>query len=204
MGWRKLGADVDDVNGAIAYTYDVAHPNAQRIVNLCRQLSLPLIFVHWGYRFRDGMDLDPAVRSSFLGLYGTDYAKWPHHISRRDSMPARILGVKPNDYVIAKTGQDALLSSNLRFVLENLEAKHIIFIGGHTGACLGRTASSAKRLGYKILCVEDATFAAWQSRKAADLKATGYDYLLTTEQFQNMVRTVIGHQTEAGNRDVSR
>jgi len=188
-GWRELGADADDVNNAIAYTFDVAHPNAARVVNSCRQLELPLIFVHWGYQFRDGVDLDPAVRKTFLAQFGTDYAKWPHHISRRDSKPAEILGVQPCDYVIAKTAQDAFLSSNLRFVLENLKIKHIVFVGGHTGACLGRTASSAKRLGYKILCVEDATFAAWQSRKAADLKATGYDYSLATEQFQDMVRT---------------
>jgi nicotinamidase-related amidase len=132
------------------------------------------------------MDLDPAVRRSFLVQFGKDFKKWPHHISRNDSKPAKILGVEPHDYVIAKTGQDAFSSSNLGFVLENLNVRNIVFVGGHTGACLGRTASSAKKRGYRILCVEDATFAAWQSRKASDIKATGYDYVLTAEQFEKL------------------
>lgn len=35
-----------------------------------------MIFVHWGYRFRDGMDLDPATYNSFRRGIGPDPSKW--------------------------------------------------------------------------------------------------------------------------------
>ena len=191
-GWRKQCFSVEDVNAAIAYTYDVAHPNARRVADACRKLNLPMIFVHWGYRFADGMDLDPETRTTFLQDFGTDYARWPHHISRPDSRPADILGVRQGEYVIAKTAQDAFPSSNLEYVLRNLAIRNIVFVGGHTGGCLGRTAASARRLGYKMLCVQDATFDARQSARVPNLLKTGYDYLLTTEEFSTWVNAIAG------------
>ena len=191
-GWRKQGFSIEDVNAAIAYTYDVAHPNARRVADACRKLNLPMVFVHWGYQFADGMDLDPETRSTFLQDFGSDYARWPHHISRSDSRPADILGVRQGEYVIAKTAQDAFPSSNLEYVLRNLAIRNIVFVGGHTGGCLGRTAASAQRLGFKMLCVQDATFDARQSARIPNLLKTGYDYLLTTEEFSTRVNAIAG------------
>lgn len=189
-GWRAQGFTVDDVNKANAYTHDVAYPNARKVADACRDLGLPILFVHWGYRFRDGMDVDPVERGAWLKAYGTDYGKWPHHISRPDSRPADHLGVREGEYVVPKTGQDGFTSSNLALVVENLGARNIVFVGGHTGACLGRTAASAKRLGYKLLCVEDATFDARQSARIPNLQRTGYDYAMTTEAFVKLAKSL--------------
>ena len=186
-GWRKAGFTVEDVNAANAYLHDVAKPNALRVADGCRRLELPMIFIHWGYTFRDGMDLAPAIRRSFVAEHGENYDRWPHHISRPDSKPADFLGVREGEYVIAKTGQDAFPSSNTEFVLQNLGVKQIVFVGGHTGACLGKTAASAKRAGYRILCVADATFDARESSRLPNLEATGYDYVVTTEEFLGVV-----------------
>jgi nicotinamidase-related amidase len=188
--WRASGVTVDDVNAAIVYTFDIAYPNAARVVTACRGIGLPVIFVHWGYLFPDGMDLDPLVRESFMAQHGADPSSWPHHISSADSRPAEILDVREGDYVIAKTGQDAFASSNLGFVLENLGVQNVVFIGGHTGACLGATAESAKTRGYGLLCVQDATFAAFESLRAEDLRSTGYDYVVSTLEFERLASAV--------------
>jgi len=153
---------------------------------------MPMLFVHWGYRFRDGMDLAPVIRRSFLADLGADTRKWPHHIDAPDSRPADELGVRDGEYVIAKTDQDAFASSNIGFVLENLGVRRIVFVGGHAGACLGKTAASAKRLGYETLCVVDATNDAAESRRMPNLRATGYEYLVTTERFLALARASHG------------
>ena len=65
----------------------------------------------------------------------------------------------------------------------------IVFIGGHTGACLGKTATSAQRRGYRTLCIGDATFDARESARLPNLEATGYDHMLTTAAFLALAKT---------------
>ncbi len=188
--WVQFGFTVEDVNAAVDYSYDVAYPNSRRVADGCRRLGLPMVFIHWGCLYRDGMDLDPVIRQSFLAQHGPDYAKWGHHLTDPGSRPAALLGVREGEYVLPKTGQDGFNSSNLPFLLTNLGAKNLVFIGGHTGACLGKTAASAKRLGYRILVVEDATFDARQTGRLKCLAETGYDYTVTTDQFLRLVESV--------------
>jgi nicotinamidase-related amidase len=186
--WLDMGMKAEDVNSANRYLVETAMPNACRVAIACRTAKLPMIFIHWGYLFRDGMDLDPVIYNSFLKDYGSDPTKWPHHISDKNSKPADELSVHEGEYVMAKTSQDAFPSSNINYVLQNLRIKNIVFIGGHTGACLGKSAKSAIRLGYKTLCVKDATFDAFASKHMETLNATGYHYIMTTADFEKFVR----------------
>lgn len=181
--WKKMGFTAEDVNAATAFNWEVALPNAVKVAEACRSLGLPRLFVHWGYRFKDGMDLDPEIRKSMIEEHGTDFGRWTGHIGQRSSRPAKILGVREDDYVLPKTAQDAFGSSSIDFVLRNLEIKNIVFVGGHTGACLGKTAKSAKQMGYTTLCIRDATNNARESTREQEIADTGYDYVLTTEEF---------------------
>lgn len=180
--WRENGFSPEDINAAGDFLHLVCMPNAARLAEFCLRKGIPRIFIHWGYLFEDAMDLDPKVRQEFLNQYGTDYSKWPHHISHPSSRPHKSLGVREGDYVLPKSAQDAFTSCNLEFVLRNLEIENILFVGGHTGACLGKTAASAKKLGFKILCVEDATCDARESARIPNIVAVGYDYMVGTEE----------------------
>jgi len=186
--WRGFGFTAADVNAAVDYAFDTAYPNSRRVADACRAAGLPMIFVHWGALFRDGMDLDPTVRRTFLAEHGSDYTKWGHHFGDPSSRPAALLGVRDGEYVLPKTAQDAFTSSNIQFVLTKLGAKNLVLIGGHTGACLGKTAASAKRLGYKILVVHDATFDARESARLRCIEETGYDYAVSTAEFEQLLR----------------
>ncbi len=190
--WKRMGFTAEDVNAANTFAWDIALPNAVKVAGACRKRGLPLIFIHWGYSFEDGMDLDPDIRNAMLEEHGTDYAKWSGHIAQPGSQVAEALG--KGDYVLAKTAQDAFRSCSLEFVLRNLGIKRIIFVGGHTGACLGKTAKSAERLGFTTLCVKDATNNARESSREKDIQETGYDYVLTTAEFLELAgRTVPSH-----------
>lgn len=186
--WKGFGFTAADVNAAVDHAFDVAYPNSRRVADACRSARLPMIFIHWGCLFHDAMDLDPVIRKAFIAEHGLHPEKWGHRIGDPTARPAAILGVREGEYVLPKTAQDAFASSNLGFLLANLGVKNIVFIGGHTGACLGKTAVSAKRLGYRILCVEDATFDARQSARVRCIEETGYDYVVSTAKFERFVR----------------
>lgn len=188
--WTEMGFTAEDVNAANEFGWATALPNAVQVADACRDLGLPMIFVHWGYLFEDAMDLDPEVRRSMVKEHGTDYSRFSGHIGQAGSQPAQAFNIRPGEYVLAKAAQDAFGSCNIAFVLRNLEAKRIVFVGGHTnaGGCLGKTARSAQRLGYTTLCISDATFNARESTRAADIAETGYDYVVSTAEFLELAR----------------
>ncbi|HUW61626.1 MAG TPA: isochorismatase family protein [Candidatus Bathyarchaeia archaeon] len=181
--WEASGYTVADCQAAVDFCYDVAMPNARKVADGCRGLELPMVFVHWGCLFKDGMDLEPRVRRAFVAGEGDNPAKWtPLAATTR---PAAILGVREGEYVFPKTAQDAFTSCNIGFLVENLGIKNIVFVGGHTnpGGCLGQTGRSAHKRGYKILCVEDATFDAGESTRKKGIESVPFDYVVSTEQF---------------------
>ena len=197
--WRKMGFSPADVNAANNFTRDVALPNAVKVADACRRLRLPMIFIHWGYLCPDAMDLDPAVRKIMFAEHGTDYTKYSGYIGQPGSQVAKAFAVRPGDYVLPKAAQDAFRSCNIEFVLRNLQVRNIIFVGGHTGACLGRTAKSAIRLGYMTLCIKDATHNARESTREKEIEETGYAYVITTAGFLDFAqRRKEGRTVEAG------
>lgn len=188
--WRQAGFTATDVNAATDYAFDVAYPNARVVADACRDRHLPMIFVHWGCLFRDGMDLDPVIRKSFRDEHGTNYSAWGHCVLDAHCRPADELSVRPGEYVLPKTGQDAFNSSNIGFVLTNLNARNLVFVGGHTEACLGKTARSAHQRGFRTLCVTDATFNARESSRQKGIQQAQFDYVLTTAELLKLVKDV--------------
>lgn len=178
--WSAMGFTAEDVNAASAFAWEVSLPNALKVLAACRGAGLPCVFIHWGYLFEDGMDLDPAIRSMMIRNHGMDYPRWHGHISQPSARPPACFHVRRDEYVLAKTAQDAFISSNLAFVLSNLGVVHLILMGGHTEACLGKTAASAKRRGFRTLCITDATTNARESTRLRGIQDAQCDYVVTT------------------------
>ncbi|HOE65023.1 MAG TPA: isochorismatase family protein [Candidatus Hydrogenedentes bacterium] len=185
--WKEMGFTAGDVNAASDFGWDVARPNAIRVVEACRSIGLSMVFIHWGHLYPDGMDLDPIIRRTMLEAHGTDYAKWGGRIGENGSRPPEAFAVRPGEYVMAKTAQDAFISSNIEFLLHNLGVRNLVFIGGHTEACLGKTSTSAKRKGFITLCVEDATFNARESTRLKGIHESQYDFVVKTDEFLALV-----------------
>jgi nicotinamidase-related amidase len=194
--FAELGITREDVEKERRYLVEEALPNARRVADVSRKLGIPLIFVHWGYLFEDGMDLEPPTYDAFMDHYGPDTSKWPHHISAPDSRPAEELGVRRGEYVIAKTAQDAFVSSNIANVLTNLGARSIVFVGGDTGACLGRSARSAISAGYEVLCVKDASFDVSEARRLETFEQIGCHHVVSTEEFEQLVERALESRSE--------
>ncbi len=182
--WKEMGFTPEDVNEANDFAYRVCAPNARRVADACLGAGLPRIFVHWGARYEDLCDIDPEVRSLLVQEGpdpGTCRKTYPPSSRER---PAAFLGVRDGDYVLAKTAQDAFRATPLEFMLRNLRVRNLVFVGGHTGACLGKTARTARELGYGTLCVEDATSNAFESNRIERLLAFGFDWIVRTAAFE--------------------
>lgn len=188
--WKEMGFSAEDVNAANKFAWQVALPNAVKVADICRDLGIPRIFIHWGYLFEDAMDLDPDIRKAMREEHGTDYSRYAGHIRQPGSQPAKAFHIQHDDYVLPKAAQDAFTSCNIEFVLRNLKVKNIVFVGGHTnaGGCLGKTARSARRLGYKTLCIRDATYNARESSREKDIKDTRYTHVMSTDEFLDFVQ----------------
>lgn len=192
--WKRMGFTAADVNAAHDFTWEVAIPNALKVAEACLRLGLPRIFVHWGFRFRDGMDLDPVIRQAMLKNHGDDATVWAGYIEKPGSQPMQAFGLHRSDYAIAKTAQDAFISSQIGFVLANLGVRNLILIGGHTEACLGKTAVSARRLGYRTLCVHDATNNARESTRMKGIEESQFSHVVSTAEFLEIAGRARGAQ----------
>lgn len=189
-GWKEIGYTIEDCQAAADFLCKVTKPNARQVADACRALELPMIFIHWGCLFEDGMDLDPRIRRGWAEDKTVKLENVVPHISKPSSQPDKCLGIRDGEYVLAKSAQDAFPSCNIGYILENLEAKNIVFVGGHTnpGGCLGQTAKSARERGYIILCIEDATFDAGESTRIPGIAAVPFHYVMKTREFVKLAK----------------
>lgn len=195
--WEEAGYTREDCQAANDFFFEQTVPNARKVADSCRALGMPMIFVHWGCLFTDGMDLDPAVRRTWMKNGEIDRSQVPY-IGHSVARPNPALGIREEDYVLPKTAQDAFSSSNLGYILENLAVRNIVFVGGHTnpGGCLGKTARSACERGYTILCIEDATFDAGESTRKPGIASVPFDYVMTTRDFLRLAGKIQGNRDE--------
>ena len=91
-----------------------------------------------------------------------------------------------DDRVVPKTEMDAFISSDIGEVLDGIGRWMLLMIGGHTQGCLGRTAASALRAGYRCTCVRDATFDCSIIRWPKGIADVAYDLVLDTADLPAM------------------
>lgn len=195
--WRDSGYVPDDVNAATDYAWDIAIPNAAKAVKLSRALDIYTIFVKWGFRFPDGADLDPETYQAMRKNYGDDPANWPGHIDDPNTLPSELFEIHTADYIVPKTSENAFASSNFNYLLTNLGIRNLIFAGGHTETCLGKTATSAKSLGYHAICLEDAVFNTRQSMRKKAIEEAHFDSVITLAEFRALAQRSIEDRRSA-------
>lgn len=96
------------------------------------------------------------------------------------SAPHDRFEIFPEDHVVPKTERDAFPSSNFGEILRGIGRKTLILIGGHTQGCLGQTAKSALKAGYRCVLVRDASFDCSIKRWPKGIAAVAYDGIVET------------------------
>lgn len=176
--WADAGVTAEDVIKAIEFGRDHALPNSIEAVKYFHNKKRPILYIRWGTYVKNALDMEPTVRKYHVMMIGTDSSKWG---IEGNIIDPRLTNVAEGIEIV-KTAHDAFISSNIDFVLKNLNVKTIFLIGGHTNACYLATAISAKKKGYNIVSLEDATTDAVESRRLKGIEKAKFDYVIKTEE----------------------
>lgn len=125
-------------------------PNLRRILDRCRESSIPV--VHVRVMNRSGDSQDTSWRYKCMGIRVP-----PGH---KDAEIIPELAPIGDEIVIDKTTSSVFVSTNADFLLRNMGVDTLIMTGVVTNNCVESSTRNAGDLGYRVLLVEDAT-AAW-------------------------------------------
>jgi len=154
--------------------HDSALPNMAKIQKISRQNKIEILYTTIESLTYDGRDR------------GLDYKISGFNISK-DSKNAKIAKeIKPiNDEIIfKKTSSSPFISTNIHYVLGNLDVKYLVICGLLSDQCISSTVRDACDLGYFVTLVTDACTTYSKSRHEQSIEhIKGYCRQITTDEF---------------------
>jgi ureidoacrylate peracid hydrolase len=121
-------------------------PNLQRLQSACRRVHIEIVYAAVENMTRDGRD-----RSLDYKISGIDVP--------RGSWDAQVLDeIAPaeDEMIFRKTSSSVFISTNIDYVLRNLEVRSLIVAGMVTDQCVESAVRDACDLGYLVTLVTDA------------------------------------------------
>jgi ureidoacrylate peracid hydrolase len=121
-------------------------PNLQRLQSACRRAHIEILYAAVENMTRDGRD-----RSLDYKISGIDVP--------RGSWDAQVVDeIAPADdeIILRKTSSSVFISTNIDYVLRNLEVRSLIVTGMMTDQCVESAVRDACDLGYLVTLVTDA------------------------------------------------
>ncbi|MDA0951745.1 MAG: cysteine hydrolase [Proteobacteria bacterium] len=148
-------------------------PNIARLQAACRGAGAEVIYTVIEAATPDMRDLSLDYKISGIGVpKGSPWAQLPPEI------PAT-----PDEIVIPKTSSSVFMSTNIDYVLRNLEIEQLICCGLLTDQCVESAVRDACDLGYLVTVPEDACGTHTQERHERSLDFyKGYCRIVPTEK----------------------
>ncbi len=158
-------------------------PNIKRIQDACRHASIEVMFT-----LVENLTLDGRDRSLDYKISGFNVPK--------GSREAQVLDeIKPahDEIVIPKTSSSVFNSTNIDYVLRNLEVDYLIVAGMLTDQCVESAVRDACDHGYLVSVVEDAcgTYTEARHKNALDMYS-GYCRITSTDQIVAEIEAIGG------------
>jgi nicotinamidase-related amidase len=153
-------------------------PNIRRLLDAFRAARLEVVYTVIENLTDDGRD-----RSLDYKLSDISVAKgsWEAQVIP-EVAPAR------DEIVLSKTSSSAFHSTNLDYLLRNLDIEDVFVVGFLTDQCIDHTVKDGADRGYYMTCVHDCCAAATETRHAAALECFGgYCRMLTTAEALQLV-----------------
>ena len=148
-------------------------PNMQRLQEACRQAGVEVMYTVIESLTQDGRDMGLDYKIS--GLF---CPKGSHDARVIDAIAPR-----GDEIVIPKTSSSVFISTNIHYVLGNLNVKHLIVCGLLTDQCVDSTVRDACDYGYLVTLVTDACATLSAERHASSIANNqGYCRQRTTEE----------------------
>ena len=121
-------------------------PNLQRLRSACRRAHIEIVYAAVENMTRDGRD-----RSLDYKISGIDVprASW-------DAQVLDEIAPAEDEMIFRKTSSSVFISTNIDYVLRNLEVRSLIVAGMMTDQCVESAVRDACDLGYLVTLVTDA------------------------------------------------
>jgi nicotinamidase-related amidase len=152
-------------------TREATIPNAARLLAAAREAGVEVVHTIIQSLTEDGRD-----RS-------LDHKLTPIHLARSDADALPVAALKPvgDEILIPKTSSGVFNSTNIDYVLRNLDVRVLVVCGIMTDQCVDMAVRDAADRGYRVAVPADACFAASRARHDAALSAFGgYCWLADT------------------------
>lgn len=147
-------------------------PNQQRLLKAMREANQNVL-----HTIIESLTADGRDRSLDHKLSDMHLPKGSHAAGIIDE-----LATNENEIILPKTSSGVFNSTNIDYVLRNLETRHLIIAGIVTDQCVDMSVRDAADRGYLVTLVEDACATYTPTRHQACLEAIkGYCWITDTE-----------------------
>lgn len=183
--WCEPNLDPTHPQDADSYYHrrlrDLVIPNQKRILDAARAANCNVLHTIIQSLTKDGRDRSLDHKLSDM------------HVPKDAPEGAVIDALKPidNEIVLPKTSSGVFNSTNIDYVLRNLNTRYLIIAGVVTDQCVDMAVRDASDRGYLVTLVHDACATYSQERHDAALKAySGYCWITDTQTVLNRLQTL--------------
>lgn len=147
--YDKLGMDISNYRAAV--------PKMRELINLCKELEIPIFYTE-AVREPSGIDLLTKVHRILPKSREERIRKMP--ICVRDTWDAQIIDeLKPTnaDHIIIKRRDSAFQDTETNVWLRALDINTLVFCGVDTSICVETSLRDGFNQGYDVILISDAT-----------------------------------------------
>ncbi|OOG25678.1 N-carbamoylsarcosine amidase [Thioalkalivibrio denitrificans] len=153
---------------------DLVLPNVRRLQDAFRAVGLEVIHTRIQSLTRDGRDRGPGHKR--LNLHAAPGSKEAEFLE--------IVAPQGDEIVINKTASGVFTSTNLEYVLRNLEVTSLFVVGVYSNECVSTAIRDACDLGFYVTLIEDgcATVTPEMQRATLTTIKDRYARVMTTDE----------------------
>jgi len=158
-------------------------PNVRRLQDTCRERGLEVIHTRIQSLTRDGRDRSPAHKR--LGLHAAP--------GSREARFLETVAPLDDEIVINKTASGVFNSTNISYILRNLEITGLFVVGVYSNECVSTAIRDACDLGFHVTLVSDgcATVTPELQRATMITMKDRYARLLTTNDAIREIQEIV-------------
>lgn len=171
---RQSGVSEEAIQYYLNKVRETVLPNVRKLQDYFRAHELEIVHTHIQSLTEDGRDRSPEHKR--LGLHAPPGSKLAEFLDE----------VKPhkNEVVLDKTASGAFVSTNLEYVLRNMQIAELFVVGVYTNECVSSAVRSAADLGFDVRLISDGTAAITEELHEATLLTSKgrYARVMTTDE----------------------
>ena len=153
----RLEGERPDVEWWTNHMRDTVIPNNQRLISVCREAGLRIVYAVMGYWSEDGSEFPAHMRDKLMAFRAKSAKDVRgYQFGRPGTQVIRALAPRQNEVVLQKVTSSAFSSTGIDVILRNMGIEYLFITGQNTDGCVLYTSLDARDRGYRLTLVSDA------------------------------------------------